>query len=229
MYQAMVDGRLTLVTKEEYKTMFPWRKNLPIMAVAAANKRVSIKLRRRFSKRFRKYTDTHTQIIHCRHRGKPEPKPLKPPQLNRTIDALIDYYFDEVMQNGSQAIPARVDETDPEDTDDEFFDFIIKRPQDSLLGQVPVTPFQSDKAVVPPPLKWQKTPASNAKEEVYVLKAIVEDVSEESGGDSDNKNTSVTNESLDAAKILPDSGDECLPEAERKCTHRSRKQRISRK
>ena len=127
LYQAMVNECLTLVSKEEYRQMFPQQKNLPITAVVAANKRVTTKLRRCLSKRYRQYADTQAQIVRCRQKGKPQPKPLKPPRLTRTIDALIDLYFDDAMQEGSCAMPDRVDETDPEDTDDEFYTHVISR------------------------------------------------------------------------------------------------------
>ena len=125
LYQAIVDSHLTLVTTEEYKQMFPKCKNMPVTTVVAMNKRVTTKLHHRLSKCFCWYTNTHTQIVCCRQQGKPHPQ-----LLTQTMDALIDLYFDDVLQNGSQALPDRVD-----DMDEEFYAYVVSRTPNPAGGQ----------------------------------------------------------------------------------------------
>ena len=58
-----------------------------------------------------------------------------PPRLTGTIDALIDIFFDGVFYYGDTALPAKIEERDEPDTDDEFFHKYLNAPSESQIIQ----------------------------------------------------------------------------------------------
>ena len=111
-YRAEIDGKVCLVSSEEFKTRFPGRK-LPVSVAAQINSNINRKIRRRLSTKFRRYLDTQNQrareLVQARA-GRldrsPIPRP-KVPRLTGSMEALIDIYFDGVYHEGDKALPAQ--------------------------------------------------------------------------------------------------------------------------
>ena len=152
-YACTWNGEFRIVSKEEYQKLFPNKKWLPTAILLTTTSLVTFKLRKRFSKRYREYlslSSMRTRANRCFRRGqRAEPysgKEAKPFRLNGAIEALIDIYYDSVYLKGDQALPVPVEETDDEDTDEEFVhrylnyptpgEQVIRAADDPALAQV---------------------------------------------------------------------------------------------
>ena len=143
-YRAEVDGKMCLLSSEEFKAKFPGRK-LPVSVAAKINSNINRKIRRRLSTKFRRYMDTQNQrarelVLARKGNLGREPIPLpKVPRLTGSMEALIDIYFDGVYHEGDKALPARVDDSDSEHSSEEFFYKHMNEPTDAELAEARAT------------------------------------------------------------------------------------------
>ena len=49
---------------------------------------------------------------------------IPPMRMTHTMNCLIDHYFKSVIKCGPVTLPVLIDDSDPEDTDDEFFEHV---------------------------------------------------------------------------------------------------------
>ena len=125
-YKGVIDGKVHMLTKEEFHEQFPDRR-LPPSVVAKVNANINRKIRRRLSSRYRDYLtklNNRAKDLGKKKRGKLDREPAPPPKIPRltgTIEALVDIYFDGVYHKGDKALPIHVQTSDSEDSSEDFF------------------------------------------------------------------------------------------------------------
>ena len=99
VYEVQVDGRMRLVTREEYQAMFPGERVPTLSAMAKQNRSVTARLRRRLSRRYR----DQRQAFEDRHRMKAKhvkgaDYAIPSVRLTNTMSRLLDHFFDSVIK-----------------------------------------------------------------------------------------------------------------------------------
>ena len=123
-YETEVDGQKMLMTRKEFLKNFPDR-DLPDRSIInKENNRIHMKIRRRVSAKYRRYTTEASVYNRARYRHKkvlpPKPKPQK---MNHTIRALITYFMDAAVERDEY--PPFIEDEDSDHTDDEFYYKVI--------------------------------------------------------------------------------------------------------
>ena len=113
-----------LMTRKEFLKNFPDR-DLPDRSIInKENNRIHMKIRRRVSVKYRRYTTEASVYNRARYRHKkvlpPKPKPQK---MNHTIRALITYFMDAAVERDEY--PPFIEDEDSDHTDDEFYYKVI--------------------------------------------------------------------------------------------------------
>ena len=125
LYRTKIDGNTCLVTKEEMKRLHPQQKHFK-SANVADNQAAVFNIRMRISKRFRTYTNRRLLIARRKRMGRAWPPTLPRPNNSGTMKALIAHFHDKVVTEGNKALPQEYPGTDPENSDDEFFEKVLK-------------------------------------------------------------------------------------------------------
>ena len=126
VYEVQVDGRMKLVTREEYQAMFPGERVPALSAMAKQNRSVIARLRRRLSRRYRDQRQAYEDRYRMKAKHvKGADYAIPAVRLTNTMSCLLDRFFDSVIKCGPAALPVQIDELDPENSDDEFFEQVV--------------------------------------------------------------------------------------------------------
>ena len=118
-YRVMTENGFMVVDAAQYRRMFPDRKRLPSTVIARENGDTASKIRRRVSMRWREFRDTMAQRRSRVRRGLPVTGPPPAPvKMNRSVDTLINHFFDDCLEGGDAFLPPPLPFRDTVDPDD---------------------------------------------------------------------------------------------------------------
>ena len=132
LYKVKVGGEFKVITKEELKTYCPHLKYTPKTIEVADNQNLSQRLRRHLSKRFRDWRLHLDYRRRAKKNNRPVPELQVQPRMTSTMSDLIEHFFDSALLHGDKGLPHRINIDDPEDTDDEFFDWAIREADNGI-------------------------------------------------------------------------------------------------
>ena len=127
-YPLKIDGRTHLLSRVEYNVKFPGRSWTAHSMTTEARKSVDKQIKCRISKKFRLKEERIKlrSAMHPEGYKEEECPPLVRLKRNTTMSNLYDHFFKKFCQQGRVGLPMRSSDTDPDETDEEFKDKILK-------------------------------------------------------------------------------------------------------
>ena len=115
LYKVKVEGVTKMVDRQGFKDLFPSALRYPSTERGKKMTVVARQILRRVSKRYRTIRQENAR------RARMDNIPYQSEKNSSSVIRLVDHYFDQVFHKGEEELPPMEMDTDPDNTDDEYF------------------------------------------------------------------------------------------------------------